>query len=66
MICVGVVLVVSLLTEKPSEAQLAGLTFATLSEQDKADNRNSYNWVDILASLLIVAAIIGILTYFTG
>jgi SSS family solute:Na+ symporter len=66
VICVGILVVVSLLTEKPSEAQLAGLTFGTLSDENKATSRNSYNWVDILASALIIVIIIGILAYFTG
>lgn len=66
VICVGIMVGVSLATEKPSEVQLSGLTFGTLSEEQKASTRNSYGVIDIVASLLIVAIIIGILTYFTG
>ncbi len=66
VICVGVMIVVSLATERPSEAQLAGLTFGTLSEEDKAQSRASYTWADIAASIFVVVVIIGILTYFTG
>ena len=66
VICVGVLITVSLMTEKPSEAQLSGLTFGTLSPEQKASSRSSYNTMDILASVLIVVIIIGILIYFTG
>ncbi len=66
VVCVIIIIVVSLMTEKPSEAKLAGLTFGTLSEEDRAINKNSYSTIDIVASLLIVAVIIGILVYFTG
>jgi SSS family solute:Na+ symporter len=66
VICVGVILVVSLLTEKPSETQLAGLTFGTLSAEQKANTKNSYGLPDIVASVFIIGVIIAILTYFTG
>ncbi len=65
-ICCIVMIVVSLSSEKPSEAQLAGLTFGTLSPEQKASNKASYSWLDIVASVLIIVIIIGILTYFTG
>ena len=66
VICVGILIVVSLLTEKPSEKQLAGLTFGTLSEEQIASNQNSYNKWDVIASIGIIAIIIAVLCYFTG
>jgi SSS family solute:Na+ symporter len=66
VICVGVILIVSFMTEKPSEAQLAGLTFGTLSPEQKTNTRNSYGLPDIIASVFIIVIIIAILTYFTG
>ncbi|MDH3710630.1 MAG: sodium:solute symporter [Cyclobacteriaceae bacterium] len=66
VICVGILIVVSLLTAKPSEKQLAGLTFGTLSPEQINSNKNSYNKWDVIASLGIVAIIVGILMYFTG
>jgi len=64
--CVIVCSVVSLLTAAPSEKQLAGLTFGTLTAEQKAAAKNSYTVLDIVASLVLVAAIVGILAYFTG
>lgn len=66
VICVAVILLVSYTSEKPSEAQLSGLTFGTLSAEQKAANKASYNMWDIIASVFIIVIIIGILTYFTG
>ena len=66
VICVVILIGVSLATEKPSEKQLAGLTFGTLSPEQKASTRNSYDTKDVVASVLIIILIVGILVYFTG
>jgi len=66
LICLVVHAVVSMMGTKPSEAQLAGLTFGTLSQADKDANKMSYGWPDIVASIFVIAVIIGILLYFTG
>jgi len=66
VICLAIHVTVSLLGSKPSEAQLAGLTFETLSKEDKTANKLSYGWRDIIASVFVVTVIIAILFYFTG
>jgi SSS family solute:Na+ symporter len=63
--CVAAAVVVSLLTDKPLQSRLAGLTFGTLSEEQKADNQASYTWVDIVASLFVVSIVIFIMIYFS-
>ena len=62
IICISV----SLLTEKPGEEKIVGLTFGSLTPEQKAANKASYTWVDIAASLVVIAIVIGVLTYFTG
>ncbi len=57
---------VSLITPAQSEDQVRGLTFGTLTEEQKAANKNSYNWVDVVTSLLIVGVVIYIMTTFTA
>ncbi|MEM9821857.1 MAG: sodium:solute symporter [Bacteroidota bacterium] len=64
--CVIVCIVVSLLTPAPSAAQLEGLTFGTLTAEQKASAKDSYSKWDIIASVVLVLVIIGILAYFTG
>ncbi|MEZ4995681.1 MAG: sodium:solute symporter [Saprospiraceae bacterium] len=63
--CVAATILVSLFTAAPVKAKLAGLTFGTISAEDKAGNRASYTWVDIVASLFIVAIVIFIMIYFS-
>jgi len=58
--------VVSLLTEKPDEEQIRGLTFGTLTAEQRASAKNSYSMIDIVASILLIAAVIGVMVYFTG
>jgi len=64
--CIVVAVTVSLLTEPLSQTKLAGLTFRTLTEEQKAANRISYNWIDILSSSLIILMVIFIMVYFSG
>jgi len=55
-----------MLTTAPTEESIAGLTFGTLTAEQKASAKNSYNIIDIVASLCLILAIIGIMVYFTG
>ena len=60
-----VMVVVSLMTPKPSEDQIQGLTFATTVAEDKAASRASWNKWDVILSLIVVAIIAGIFMYFS-
>jgi len=61
-----VMVVVSYMSPEPDQPQIQGLTFATASGQDKAETRASWNWMDVLGSLVIMVFIIGAYLYFTG
>jgi SSS family solute:Na+ symporter len=43
-----------------------GLTFGTLTAQQKADNRASYNVWDIALSLLVLGMVAFVMASFTG
>lgn len=58
--------VVSLLTPAPSAEKIAGLTFGSLTAEQKAANRTSYNIWDIVTSLVVVAIVVGIMLTFRG
>ncbi len=62
VVCIGV----SLATAPPAYAQIKGLTFGTLSAEQKASAKNSFSRWDVMASVALVIVIIGILTYFRG
>ena len=57
---------VSLVTSHPDYKLIIGLSFGTLSDQQKQDQRNSYDKVDVFLSILLVILVIVILCYFTG
>jgi SSS family solute:Na+ symporter len=64
--CVVLMIGVSLMTEKPKEEQLQGLTFSTVSAAQKAESRSSWNTVDVLLSLGVVVFIIAVFMYFSS
>ena len=65
-LCVAILVSVSLSTPAESEEKIQGLTFGTLTEEQKAADRNSFNWIDIVASLIIIGVVIYVMTSFTG
>jgi SSS family solute:Na+ symporter len=60
-----IMIVISLLTERPSPEQLNGLTFATTVEKDRAASRASWNRRDLVLSLLVLIIIIFVFLYFS-
>ncbi len=58
-------IVVSLLTKAPDEKKLAGLTFASLSKEDKAASRASWNKWDVINTVIILAIIALVMIYFS-
>jgi solute:Na+ symporter, SSS family len=60
-----VMVVVSLLTEKPSAEQLNGLTYATTVAEDRAKSRASWGRRDVILSLIVVAVVISAFLYFS-
>lgn len=62
VICVGV----SLATNPPDYAAIAGLSFGTLSDSQKAENKESFTWLDIVLSVMLVVVVVTVLAYFTG
>jgi len=66
IVCIIVFLVVSYATKPPDYAKISGLTFSTLTPQDRMETRASWNAKDVILSLLLIVAIIAIYMYFTG
>jgi SSS family solute:Na+ symporter len=62
---IALMLVVSLLTPKPSEKQIKGLTFATTVSEDRVSSRASWNRWDVILSLTILAIIVSVFIYFS-
>ena len=57
---------VSLATSPPDYKRISGLSFGTLTKEHKLENKGSYDTIDVVLSVVLVAIVIGILTYFTN
>ncbi len=58
-------IIVSLLSEKPSEEQLNGLTFGTTVAADRAASRASWNSWDVILSVIVIVIIVCAFLYFS-
>jgi len=65
VLSIVIMVVVSMLTPKPNEEQIKGLTFATTVAEDRAASRASWNKWDVILSLIVLAIIISIFIYFS-
>jgi len=63
--CIVLLIVASMFGPKPTESQLAGLTFSTVSSDDRERTRSSWNATDVVLSLLVVVIIITVFVYFS-
>lgn len=66
IVCAVVMIGVSYATPAPSAQQVEGLTFATVTAEQRAETKASYTTGDILASVLVLALILAAYLYFTG
>jgi solute:Na+ symporter, SSS family len=57
---------VSYATAPPSDSQISGLTFATLTPDQKAETRRSWNQWDVINSGVVLALILIAYVYFSG
>ena len=63
--CCILIIGVSLLTPKPREEQIIGLTYGTATEEQKRETRDSWSWVDVALTAGLVAIILGVYIYFS-
>jgi len=61
-----VMVVVSMMTAEPEYSRLKGLTFETVTAQDRQESRLSWDWRDVASSAFVLACILGAYLYFTG
>jgi solute:Na+ symporter, SSS family len=66
VVCILVFIIVSYATKQPDYAKIAGLTYSTLTVEDKKAMRATWTTKDVVLSLLLIAFIIAIYLYFTG
>lgn len=66
IVSVAVLIIVSYLTNPPAYDKIAGLTYGTLSEEDRHASRNSWDVREVITSVIVVVVIIGAYLYFRG
>ena len=66
IVSIVVMLAVSYATAAPAEKSLVGLTFATITPEQRRESRASWSLVDVAASAFVVLAILGAYLYFNG
>jgi SSS family solute:Na+ symporter len=66
LVSVVVMIGVSYLTAAPAEAQLTGLTFATVTAEHRAESRSSWTRMEVVASGLVLLLILAAYLYFRG
>jgi len=62
---IALMVTVSLLTPRPNDEQINGLTFATTVAEDRAASRASWNKWDVMLSLVVLAIVASIFVYFS-
>jgi SSS family solute:Na+ symporter len=66
LVSATVMIAVSYLTSPPPAEKINGLTFGTVTEQDRLLSRSSWDWRDVAVSTLVLVAIVTAYLYFTG
>ena len=66
LVCIGVMVGVSYLTAPPAYEKISGLTYATLTDEDRRASRSSWNWRDVTATAVVLLIILAVYLYFTG
>ena len=65
LVCIVLMVVGSLLTAAPTEESIRGLTYATTVAEDKSASRASWNWADVVHSIIVLAVVVAVLIYFS-
>jgi SSS family solute:Na+ symporter len=66
IVCIIVMIVVSYMTKEPTYEKISGLTFSTMTDEDRKQSRASWNYKDVVYSVIVLGLIIAAYLYFTG
>ncbi len=66
LVSVAVLIVVSYATPAPKDHQLAGLTYATVTSEQRRESRRSWNQWDVINSGVVLLLIAAAYLYFNG
>jgi len=66
LVCSAVFVLVSYATAPPSLDKIQGLTFGTITAEDRVRSRSSWGWGEVAASAAVLVAILAAYLYFQG
>jgi SSS family solute:Na+ symporter len=66
LVSAAVMYAVSYMTEVPDYGKISGLTYGTITAEDRAASRATWNRADVIASVAVLVAILAAYLYFTG
>jgi SSS family solute:Na+ symporter len=66
LVSIAVMVVVSYMTNEPSYEKINGLTYQTLTEEDRRESRASWSKWDVIWSCAVLVAILAAYLYFRG
>jgi SSS family solute:Na+ symporter len=66
IVCIIVMIAVSYATEEPDYEKISGLTFSTMTREDKDESRSSWDWKDVAGSVVVMILIVAAYLYFQG
>jgi SSS family solute:Na+ symporter len=66
VVSAGVMIGVSYATEKPDEKQIEGLTYGTVTDDQRRETRESWDRADVTATILVLVGILMAYLYFSG
>ncbi len=66
VVCSLIIVGISLVTPRPKPEQVAGLTYATSTEEQRQETRQSWNATDVIFTVGLLVVILAIYIYFTG
>jgi SSS family solute:Na+ symporter len=66
LVSIATMFVVSYMSAPPSEAQLVGLTYETVTSDQKRETRASWNKWDVINTGVVLALIVAAYVYFSG
>lgn len=66
LVSVAVLIAVSYATTPPSDRPLTGLTYATVTPEQRRASRRSWTRLDVVSSAIVLSLIAGAYIYFNG
>jgi SSS family solute:Na+ symporter len=65
LISVILIIAISYTTAPQPEAQIQGLTFASVSAEQRAENRASWGWKEVAGTSVVLGLVLGVYIYFS-